>query len=283
MQWPHLLIGTEKERGQRCCLTKKTKKTAPRAGGRGDVWHRGFQRGVDRRRSETRAVVPRGIQRRGRHGTIVPSPGRRCVRARGGSIDARVPSRGMRRGGDRGIEAAGVRGSGRSETHQGARNLTKAALPDSRTSASKFFAVRSTAPALAPTTRPIRAIARNATRILTCGGRTRGADQSIIPGTVRQRIGTRDRAGGDVRIAARRARCVLEGEDGRSRRFTRRMGHVPEASLRDLEWVTAGTFVRFVPRRHATFFDQSEASICFLSAFDEHGFRFSNKSHRTPH
>jgi hypothetical protein len=61
------------------------------------------------------------------------------------------------------------------------------------------------------------------------------------------------------------------------------MGHVPEASLRDLEWVTAGTFVRFVPRRHATFFDQSEASICFLSAFDEHGFRFSNKSHRTPH
>ena len=179
MQWPHLLIGTEKERGQRCCLTKKTKITAPRAGGRGDVWHRGFQRGVDRRRSETRAVVPRGIQRRGRHGTIVPSPGRRCVRARGGSIDARVPSRGMRRGGDRGIEAAGVRGSGRSETHQGARNLTKAALPDSRTSASKFFAVRSTAPALAPTTRPIRAIARNATRILTCGGRTRGADQSI--------------------------------------------------------------------------------------------------------
>jgi hypothetical protein len=39
--------------------------------------------------------------------------------------------------------------------------------------------VRSTAPALAPTTRPMRAIARNATRILTCGGRTRGADQSI--------------------------------------------------------------------------------------------------------
>jgi hypothetical protein len=26
------------------------------------------------------------------------------------------------------------------------------------------------------------------------------------------------------------------------------MGHAPEASLRDLEWVTAGTFVRFVPR-----------------------------------
>ena len=208
------------------------------------------------------------------------------VCARPGWIDARAGSQSRvlarRRSGNRGRGGSRL---GRSErTHQGARNLTKAALPDSRTSASKFAEVRSTAPALAPTTRPMRAIARNATRILTCGGGRGARISRLIPGTVRQRIGTRDRAGGDVRIAGGRARCVLEGEDGRSRRFTRRMGHVPEASLRDLEWVTAGTFVRFVPRRHATFFDQSEASIiCFCRPRFSHGFRFSNKSHRTPH
>jgi hypothetical protein len=208
------------------------------------------------------------------------------VCARPGWIDRRAASQSRdaarRRSGNRGRGGSRL---GRSEkTHQGARNLTKAALPDSRTSASKFAEVRSTAPALAPTTRPMRAIARNATRILTCGGGRGARISRLIPGTVRQRIGTRDRAGGDVRIAGGRARCVLEGEDGRSRRFTRRMGHVPEASLRDLEWVTAGTFVRFVPRRHATFFDQSEASIiCFCRPRFSHGFRFSNKSHRTPH
>mmetsp|Transcript_12866 Transcript_12866/g.42643 ORF Transcript_12866/g.42643 Transcript_12866/m.42643 type:complete len:115 (-) Transcript_12866:995-1339(-) len=50
--------------------------------------------------------------------------------------------------------------------HQGARNLTNADLPDSTTSVSKFLAVRSTAPAFAPSTRPAREMAMKETFII---------------------------------------------------------------------------------------------------------------------
>lgn len=172
----------------------------------------------DRRRSVTRGSVSATIPRRGRDGTIVPPAWRGETRPASGSI---VPSRPR---GARGSCAAEIsrwgRGGSTWGTHQGARNLTKAALPLSKTSVSKLEEVRSTAPALAPSTRPMRAIARSATRILirTCGGvggadrESRDENNSRDPPTVgRCREGARIGA----RTVTRDARGVLARSGGR--------------------------------------------------------------------
>ena len=144
----------------------------------------------DRRRSVTRGSVSATIPRRGRARIV-----------RGGDLEM----------GPRGFDWG---------THQGARNLTKAALPLSKTSVSKLEEVRSTAPALAPSTRPMRAIARSATRILirTCGGvggadrESRDENNSRDPPTVgRCREGARIGA----RTVTRDARGVLARSGGR--------------------------------------------------------------------
>ena len=208
------------------------------------------------------------------------------VCARPGWIDRRAASQSRdaarRRSGNRGRGGSRL---GRSEkTHQGARNLTKAALPDSRTSASKFAEVRSTAPALAPTTRPMRAIARNATRILTCGGRTRGADQSINSrdGPTADR---NSRSGGGRRANRGWTRAMRP----RGRRWAIETVHTMDGTRTGSELARSRVghcrnFCSFCPSAACHVFRPIRSEYClFCRPRFSHGFRFSNKSHRTPH
>ena len=180
MQWPHLAMGRGERGGRRGerlrgggWVEKKflsspiggfeARNCAERSfpGEAAGCWIAGagmFPRPVDERAGVSPRVSSRVAARGG------------CERARTRGI--RVDLRG------RTIEKA--RGGRR--TYQGARNFTNADLPDSRTSLSKFLAVRSTAPALAPSSMPMRATAMKVAFILVEtweSGGTRGRQARV--------------------------------------------------------------------------------------------------------
>ena len=111
-------------------------------------------------------------------------------------VSPSVPSRDAARGSWERAQTRGIRADlrrktiekaqGSRRTHQGARNITNADLPDSRTSLSKFLAVRSTAPALAPSSMPMRATAMKVAFIFVEtweSGGTRGRQARVSGGS----------------------------------------------------------------------------------------------------